>query len=67
MARYSKSWLNAGIYLVSIILACLVTAFFLTPNYNGGGGAVVFVVLIVALIFRLLIGFILNAYKRDKE
>jgi hypothetical protein len=64
MTSRSAWWLDKAIYLVSIILACIVTLFFLTPNYNGGGGAVYFVIAITALVFRLLFSFILQQWQK---
>jgi uncharacterized membrane protein YhaH (DUF805 family) len=68
MTTRSAWWLKAGVYLISIILACFVATAIFDTDYKGGGGAVWFVVVIMALLFRMLIGFILNrARKKDKE
>jgi hypothetical protein len=69
MIPRSAWWPKAGIYLVSIVLACLAaTAIFETTDYRGGGGAVAVVVLVMALVFRMLIGFVLNrGQKKDTE
>ncbi len=49
---YRNNWLEAGVYVVSILLAWPLVTHFLPPDYAGGG--VAFVVLIFALIFRFL-------------
>jgi hypothetical protein len=60
MRTYSKRWLDAGAYFVSIFLACTLIWYVLPSDYRGGGGAVAFTVSIFALIFRFLFWLILG-------
>jgi biotin transporter BioY len=48
------------LFLISFILAAVVTAFFVPKDYHSGGGAVMITVCVLALVFRFLIGVIFN-------
>jgi biotin transporter BioY len=55
------------LFLISFILAAVVTTFVLPKDYRGGGGAMMLIVCVLALAFRFLIGVIFHKpWKKDK-
>ena len=55
------------LFLISFILAAVVTTFFVPKDYQSGGGAVMVIVCVLALVFRFLIGVIFHKpWKKDK-
>lgn len=56
---YRNRWLDAGVYVVSIVLACVVV-FYLPSDYRVSGGVVGIIFVTLALVFRFLFWFILG-------
>jgi biotin transporter BioY len=48
------------LFLISFILAAVVTTFVVPKDYHSGGGAVMVIVCVLALVFRFLIGVIFH-------
>ena len=57
---YRNKWLDAGVYVVSIVLSCVFVMHFLPRDNRVSGGRVAFMILIFALIFRFVFWIILG-------
>ena len=61
-------WSKSGVFLFSVILAgAVVNLLFKTPNVVGGGEAMMVGILLLAVIFKVIIEFVLTRWQKRRD
>jgi membrane protein YdbS with pleckstrin-like domain len=61
-------WSGSGVFLICIILAGIVTNMVIqTPNTVGGGTGMMFIIIVLAVIFKATFQFVMSRWQKRRD
>jgi membrane protein YdbS with pleckstrin-like domain len=61
-------WSGSGVFLICIILAGIVTNMVIqTPNTVGGGAGMMFIIIVLAVIFKATFQFVMSRWQKRRD